>query len=47
MADLAIVDVQLPDLEGFEVAERLGALELAPEVILATRASMAPISEKR
>jgi CheY-like chemotaxis protein len=32
--DLAIVDVQLPDLDGFEVAERLRALERAPEVIL-------------
>ena len=31
---LAIVDVQLPDVDGFEVAERLCALERAPEVIL-------------
>src|SRR5205085_832858 len=32
--ELAIVDVQLPDLDGFELAEQLRALELAPEVIL-------------
>jgi two-component system response regulator EvgA len=32
--DLAIVDVQLPDLDGFTVAERLGGLEPAPTVIL-------------
>lgn len=32
--DVAIVDVQLPDVDGFEVAERLHALEPAPDVIL-------------
>jgi DNA-binding NarL/FixJ family response regulator len=32
--DLAIVDLQLPDFDGFEVAERLSALESAPQVIL-------------
>jgi len=32
--DLAIVDVQLPDLNGFELAERLRAIGSSPEVIL-------------
>jgi DNA-binding NarL/FixJ family response regulator len=32
--DLAIVDVQLPDFDGFDVAERLAGLEGAPAVIL-------------
>ena len=32
--DVAIVDVQLPDVDGFEVAARLSALEAAPQVIL-------------
>jgi CheY-like chemotaxis protein len=32
--DLVLVDVQLPDFDGFEVAERLSQLERAPDVIL-------------
>jgi DNA-binding NarL/FixJ family response regulator len=32
--DLAIVDVQLPDTDGFEVAEQLARLDPAPAVIL-------------
>jgi CheY-like chemotaxis protein len=32
--DVAIVDLQLPDLDGFAVAERLGQIEPAPHVIL-------------
>ena len=32
--DVAIVDVQLPDFDGFEVAARLSELKPAPRVIL-------------
>ena len=32
--DLVLLDVQLPDFDGFEVAERLRQLEPAPDVIL-------------
>jgi DNA-binding NarL/FixJ family response regulator len=31
---VVLLDVQLPDLDGFEVAERLRAMENPPEVIL-------------
>jgi DNA-binding NarL/FixJ family response regulator len=32
--DLAVVDVQLPDSDGFDIAEQLCGLDLAPRVIL-------------
>ena len=32
--DLALVDVQLPDIDGFEVAEHLSRLEVPVDVIL-------------
>ena len=32
--DVVLLDVQLPDIDGFEVASRLAETESAPEVIL-------------
>jgi len=32
--DLVLLDVELPDFDGFEVAERLSRLEAPPDVIL-------------
>ena len=32
--DLVLLDIQLPDVDGFEIAERLQELEDPPEVIL-------------
>ena len=32
--DVVLLDVQLPDLDGFEVAKRLAESDTAPEVIL-------------
>ncbi len=32
--DLVLLDIQLPDVDGFEVAERLRELEDPPEIVL-------------
>ncbi|MFL5946681.1 MAG: LytR/AlgR family response regulator transcription factor [Gaiellaceae bacterium] len=42
--DVVLLDVHLPDLDGFEVAKRLRELEPAPEVVLiSSRDDYAPL----
>ncbi|HVD38973.1 MAG TPA: response regulator transcription factor [Solirubrobacterales bacterium] len=43
--DLVLLDVQLPDLDGFEIAARLQALERAPDVVLTSSRDRADLGE--
>jgi DNA-binding NarL/FixJ family response regulator len=44
--EIVLLDVHLPDLDGFEVARRLGELDPAPEVVLtSSRDDYAPLVE--
>jgi DNA-binding NarL/FixJ family response regulator len=44
--EVVLLDVHLPDLDGFEVARRLSELEPAPEVVLtSSRDDYAPLVE--
>jgi DNA-binding NarL/FixJ family response regulator len=39
--DIALIDIQLPDLDGFAIAERLAALESPPRVVLISSRDLA------
>jgi len=44
--EVVLLDVHLPDLDGFEIARRLSELEPAPEVVLtSSRDDYAPLVE--
>jgi DNA-binding NarL/FixJ family response regulator len=43
--DLVLLDVQLPDLDGFEIAARLQAIKPAPDVVLTSSRDRADFGE--